>query len=561
MLGAPRLNERKEGTSRGKEQLRSKRRGRDIRVWGVARGDSRTRGVIVGYGFFDIPELASSELRGEIEEDYALGASEKSENGGRDKQDRSQGNYSKIAWPLRRFEIEKECIMLAVPVLHEGQKTTAAPDSDLQRGPQPGIAGRYTSPISADCGKQHRSRRRTRWLRLVRKIVKENIGRDFDRDGEDRRWRSLRSLGVVDRRFSRISASIRSNWVSNSERRRRSCLYAARSDSNSHRPAPATPTPAPRPKGPGLLKICLACLEVGTALATAAQISPDHSDPRHVGRRHAHILNSGATRHTTAPGVPAPARGAVGNDPPSQNTYTSAIKAQPNRAPRVQRASKPKAHAASSKWTLEKPRQRTASSTRLIGDLDGNRPTKAPHPDALCKAINSALDGRLAVSAVTTTRIGNLVLHASAPACSADTLSGRRTLIWETIRPLLGPWHKVVFHGVPMMEPGVLPSSRDFVREVAKRNQLPWTQYRIGSVRFLHARDNVPQMEMSVRVDFIEEADARRFLHDGIFLVESHCRASRYKPRATRHGRPSGGNSRQIRHIPLKGCRHNPPLI
>ncbi|KAK6969313.1 hypothetical protein R3P38DRAFT_3146576, partial [Favolaschia claudopus] len=156
-------------------------------------------------------------------------------------------------------------------------------------------------------------------------------------------------------------------------------------------------------------------------------------------------------------------------------------------------------------------------------DTNQRRPGK-PHPASLCNALNDALGGRLAVSAVSTTRSGNLILHASAPACSAQALAAHRSLVWSTISPLLGitdlaeppmypadPWHKVVFHRVPLMQPGALPSDRDFIREVAKRNQLPGTQYRIGNVRFLFERDKAPREEVTVRVDFIEQEDARRF--------------------------------------------------
>ncbi|KAJ7254561.1 hypothetical protein C8J57DRAFT_615282 [Mycena rebaudengoi] len=244
------------------------------------------------------------------------------------------------------------------------------------------------------------------------------------------------------------------------------------------------------------------------------------------------------------------------NGQQSPTTFAEAVKAQQERAPpRAPRASKPKRPTSVPNRTATKPRQRTAPSTRLIVDLAGSRPTKKPQPDSLCKAINDALGGRLAVSAVSTSRNGNLVLHATAPACSAQALAAHQTLIWTALVPLLGvadateppfypadPWHKVVFHRVPLMQPGVLPPSRDFVREVAKRNQLPGTQYRIGNVRFLHGRDHVPQEEVTVRVDFIEEEDARRFLREGIFLFGSHCRATRYRPRAISGGRPSGGN-------------------
>ncbi|KAJ7512613.1 hypothetical protein B0H11DRAFT_1946522 [Mycena galericulata] len=261
---------------------------------------------------------------------------------------------------------------------------------------------------------------------------------------------------------------------------------------------------------------------------------------------------------------PTPAQSTAVNNQPgttengqqSPTTFAEAVKAQHERAPpQAPRASKPKRPTSAPNRTAAKPRQRTAPSTRLVVDLAGSRPTKKPHPDSLCRAINDALDGRLAVSAVSTSRNGNLVLHATAPACSAQALAAHHALIWKTLAPLLGvvdateppffpadPWHKVVFHRVPLMQPGVLPTSRDFVREVAKRNQLPGTQYRIGNVRFLHGRDSAPQEEVTVRVDFIEEVDARRFLREGIFLFGSHCRATRYRPRATNGGRPSGGN-------------------
>ncbi|KAJ7232654.1 hypothetical protein B0H12DRAFT_1145051 [Mycena haematopus] len=252
--------------------------------------------------------------------------------------------------------------------------------------------------------------------------------------------------------------------------------------------------------------------------------------------------------------APAPSTAENGRTQ-SPHTFAEAAKAQPDRAlPRAQQPSKPKRPVPTPKRGTARPAQRITPSTRLIVDLAGSRPTKTPHPDTLCRAINDTLDGRLAVSAVSTSRNGNLVLHASAPACSAQALDAHRVMIWKTIAPLLGvantaeplfypadPWHKVVFHRVPLMQPGVLPSSRDFVREVAKRNQLPGTQYRIGNVRFLHGRDSVPQAEVTVRVDFIEEEDAQRFLRDGIFLFGSHCRATRYRPRSN-GGRPSGGN-------------------
>ncbi|KAF7352161.1 hypothetical protein MVEN_01179300 [Mycena venus] len=132
----------------------------------------------------------------------------------------------------------------------------------------------------------------------------------------------------------------------------------------------------------------------------------------------------------------APAQNTAENGQLSPHTFAEAAKAQPDRAPpRVQRASKPKRPASAPTRDAAKPGQRTAPSTRLIVELAGSRPTKKPHPDSVCRAINDALDGRLGVSAVSTSRNGNLVLHASAPACSAQALAAHRSLIWKTIAP------------------------------------------------------------------------------------------------------------------------------
>ncbi|KAK7002133.1 hypothetical protein R3P38DRAFT_3044093, partial [Favolaschia claudopus] len=229
-------------------------------------------------------------------------------------------------------------------------------------------------------------------------------------------------------------------------------------------------------------------------------------------------------------------RPATVSDTPTPPTFAEAVKASPEPAQtRPQQTSKPRRQPAAARHDTAKPSRRTPPSTRLIVDLSGCHPTKKPHPASLCSALNDALGGRLAVSAVSTARSGNLILHASAPACSAQALAAHRSLVWSTISPLLGitdsaeppmypadPWHKV---------PGALPSDRDFIRE-----------YRIGNVRFQLERDKAPREEVTVRVDFIEQEDARRFLRDGIFLFGSHCRATLYKPRSLNGRRTSGGH-------------------
>ncbi|KAJ7444535.1 hypothetical protein B0H11DRAFT_2342580 [Mycena galericulata] len=177
--------------------------------------------------------------------------------------------------------------------------------------------------------------------------------------------------------------------------------------------------------------------------------------------------------------------GTTENGQQSPTTFAEAVKAQHERAPpQAPQASKLKRPTSAPNRTAAKPRQRTAPSTRLVVDLAGSRPTKKPHPDSLCRAINDALDGRLAVSAVSTSRNGNLVLHATAPACSAQALAAHHALIWKALAPLLGvvdateppfypadPWHKVVFHRVPLMRPGVLPTSRE--AQPTPRNAVP----------------------------------------------------------------------------------------
>ncbi|KAK6984386.1 hypothetical protein R3P38DRAFT_3104829 [Favolaschia claudopus] len=233
-------------------------------------------------------------------------------------------------------------------------------------------------------------------------------------------------------------------------------------------------------------------------------------------------------------------RPAAVSDTPSPPTFAEVVKAPPEPAEtRPQQPSKPRHQPTAARRDAAKPSRRALPSTRLI----------KPHPASLCNALNDALGGRLAVSAVSTTRSGNLILHASAPACSAPACSApacsaQALAAHRSLPPmyLADPWHKVVFHRVPLMQPGALPSDRDFIREVAKRNQLPGTQYRIGNVRFLLERDKAPREEVTVRVDFIEQEDARRFLRDGIFLFGSHCRATRYKPRSSNGRQTSGGH-------------------
>ncbi|KAK6966987.1 hypothetical protein R3P38DRAFT_2398434, partial [Favolaschia claudopus] len=133
--------------------------------------------------------------------------------------------------------------------------------------------------------------------------------------------------------------------------------------------------------------------------------------------------------------APDPRPAAV-SDSPSPPTFAEVVKAPPEPAEaRPQQSSKPRHQPPAARRDAAKPSRRTLPSTRLIVDLSGCQPTKKPHPASLCSALNEALGGRLAVSAASTSRNGNLILHASAPACSAQALAAHRSLVWSTISP------------------------------------------------------------------------------------------------------------------------------
>ncbi|KAK7020801.1 hypothetical protein R3P38DRAFT_2534759 [Favolaschia claudopus] len=111
--------------------------------------------------------------------------------------------------------------------------------------------------------------------------------------------------------------------------------------------------------------------------------------------------------------APDPRPAAV-SDTPSAPTFAEVVKAPPEPAEaRPQQPSKPRRQPAAVRRDATKPSRRSLPSTRLIVDLSGCHQTKKPHPASLCSALNDALGGRLAVSAVSTSRSGNLILHIS----------------------------------------------------------------------------------------------------------------------------------------------------
>ncbi|KAJ7913819.1 hypothetical protein B0H13DRAFT_2325948 [Mycena leptocephala] len=79
------------------------------------------------------------------------------------------------------------------------------------------------------------------------------------------------------------------------------------------------------------------------------------------------------------------------------------------------------------------------------------------------------------------TKGGNIALHPAAETCTAKFLVGHSDLIWLSIRRLLGftedrkcpvfdtdgPWHSVVFHGVPMPHPPT--DAIEFLPDTANR--------------------------------------------------------------------------------------------
>ncbi|KAJ7185007.1 hypothetical protein C8R46DRAFT_1209193 [Mycena filopes] len=251
------------------------------------------------------------------------------------------------------------------------------------------------------------------------------------------------------------------------------------------------------------------------------------------------------------PSPPPPSSAAIG---PQRPSYAKATKASP-RHPPAREAHAPSAAQARStpkpQPRTPRPPSRRAAPPRLIIDMDGAAPgsnLSFIHPDTVCKAINDALPLPARVSAMTFSRVGNIILHPSAPACTARMLIGHRQLIWKCVQSLLcykdpdvpdfytsDPWHKVVAHEV--MPTGERPYFAELLDEIRDRNDLSSPTERIGSIRYLTSTGPGPR-GYSIRVDFLEEVDARRFLREGMFLYGSHCRVSRYKPRKRRGGQP-----------------------
>ncbi|KAJ7175660.1 hypothetical protein C8R46DRAFT_1214128 [Mycena filopes] len=155
------------------------------------------------------------------------------------------------------------------------------------------------------------------------------------------------------------------------------------------------------------------------------------------------------------------------------------------------------------------------------------------HPDTVCKAINDALPLPARVSAMTFSRVGNIILYPSAPAWTALRACYKDPDVPNFYTS--DPWPKAVAHEV--MPTGDRPYFAELLDEIRDRNGLSSPTERIGSIRYLTSTGPGPK-GYSIRVDFLEEVDARRFLREGMFLYGSHCRVSRYKPRKRRGGQP-----------------------
>ncbi|KAJ7882696.1 hypothetical protein B0H13DRAFT_1890788 [Mycena leptocephala] len=99
------------------------------------------------------------------------------------------------------------------------------------------------------------------------------------------------------------------------------------------------------------------------------------------------------------------------------------------------------------------------------------------------------------------------------------------------------PWVPVVVHGIP---------ARSLVDSLKFAQKDFWTALKVTgngpaevkAIRVLCREEDLEaREELSLRLTFSDAGAAKRFLSAGVFLFGTHCRVSRYAPRASR--RPS----------------------
>ncbi|KAJ6465765.1 hypothetical protein C8R45DRAFT_492022, partial [Mycena sanguinolenta] len=96
------------------------------------------------------------------------------------------------------------------------------------------------------------------------------------------------------------------------------------------------------------------------------------------------------------------------------------------------------------------------------------------------------------------------------------------------------PWHGVVVHGVPLAD-GEPPDINDLFDEMGAQNRFAHASGRVAGIpRWMWPHDKPLPSEcqgLSIRLSFYKEADASRFIRQGMFLFGTLCRVSKYRPR------------------------------
>ncbi|KAJ6508679.1 hypothetical protein C8R45DRAFT_968251, partial [Mycena sanguinolenta] len=318
---------------------------------------------------------------------------------------------------------------------------------------------------------------------------------------------------------------------------------------NAAQPATTTPTPftfAARP--PGLIDRISEQIQSSVDLAARITVKPNTDDVQPLVALIQRLLDTLTT--PAADLVALPHKETKQTKTP---TYAEATKAPQQPPP-------PKgAHHASqarllrtSKYGDRRPRK-TTRSTRLVLDFSHSEVLPAPPPANLappaqiCAAFNKYLLETRSVKAVTRTRNGNWILHTDPDQCTAhelrefepDILKGLQSLrsrlepgarFADPLMHPAEPWHSVVIHGIPQTE-----RLEDFVEELSTQNRFEHADNRLACapMRLMWPRDKPlpPEQSLTMRLSFLREADANRFIRQGMFLFGTLCRVSKYKPR------------------------------
>ncbi|KAJ7659869.1 hypothetical protein B0H17DRAFT_1095994 [Mycena rosella] len=183
---------------------------------------------------------------------------------------------------------------------------------------------------------------------------------------------------------------------------------------------------------------------------------------------------------------------------------------------------------------------RDSSPTRVVVRFDRQATQNCPPPTQVCpmtiySAVDKALSGLIRGSGFLAgaqwTQNGNLVLHPTLDFCTAKFIAEQCDLIWAVICPLMGrkEKHPLVFHGVPML---AARRTEAFTPSIVRA----WAALRgevMGHAVLCRPEDFQTRHSVALQVSLLSEADARKFIENGGYMLGACCRVSRYveKPR------------------------------